>query len=66
MDSFYLREVRSGGGASTQHAPLPEEDHLRGIPDLPHPHPHGQALLHQDGAGGCGVWNALQSKEMDL
>ena len=52
MDSFYLREVRSGGGASSQHGPLPEEDHLRGIPDLSDPHPHSQALLHEDGAGG--------------
>ena len=52
MDSFHLREVRSGGGASAQHGPLPEEDHLRWIPDLQDPHPNSQALLHEDGAGG--------------
>ena len=66
MDSFYLREVRSGGGASAQHGPLPEEDHLRGIPDLPHPHPHGQTLLHEDGAGGrLSRSPKLQEKKMD-
>ena len=46
MDSLYLREVRSGGGAAAQHGPLPEKDYLRGIPDLQDPHPHSQAVLH--------------------
>ena len=52
MGGFHLREVRRGGGAAAQHGPLPEVDHLRGIPDLQDPHPHSQALLHEDGAGG--------------